>query len=272
MATVASLLGHRQMTFAVPCLRSLREACSDPIQLRLHDDGSLTADDLRILDRELAGPEVVSRTEADRRVEEVLAEYPLCAAFRRANPLALKLIDVPLWAAGDVLYCDADILFRRRFRGLFREPVPRAAFMRDHQNAYSVRPGHLLRHRTLRLAGEVNTGIVLAPRKICEIERIEEFLGLPDLRPAVWIEQTCWAALGAGQSDLLDSHQFAIASPEAIRGDAVALHFVSPVRSLLADCLPNSVVGEPIDVSRRPSRLCGPLSLLRDRLIRRWRR
>ena len=144
--------------------------------------------------------------------------------------------------------------------------------MKDRQNAYSVRAWHLLRHSGLRLAAEVNSGIVLAPRAVCDLERIEWFLNLPGLRPAVWVEQTAWALLGAGCSDLLDPDQFAIASPAAIAGAAVALHFVSPVRGLLDGCLPNAVVGETTEIARRPSRLCGPLSILRDGLIRRLRR
>ena len=84
---VASLLGHRQVEMAILCLGSLLRCSADPLALRLHDDGSLTAEDRERLAAALGDPAVISRGAADERVADVLARHPALAAFRRGNPL-----------------------------------------------------------------------------------------------------------------------------------------------------------------------------------------
>src|SRR5436190_6274625 len=117
-AVVASLVGGRQMQFALPCLESLLTYSADAIALRIHDDGTLTAGDQALIGEHL-GATVVTREEADGFVEPLLRRYPRLSGFRRQNPLALKLIDVALFEADLIRFCDADILFRRPFSGLF---------------------------------------------------------------------------------------------------------------------------------------------------------
>jgi hypothetical protein len=243
-AVVASLVGRRQMEFALPCLESLLRRSGDPIRLRIHDDGTLTRNDRALLVDRLQAV-VVTREEADAAAVGRLADFPHATAFRAANPLALKLLDVAFLAEGDILYCDADILFLRPFVGLFRAAPEAPAFMRDSQDAYSVRPWHLLRWPRLRLAGKLNSGIIASPRSTWSLEAIEGVLSLPGLRPPVWAEQTCWAYLaGTAQARLLDPEQFAIARPGLPEGETVAIHYVSPVRSLLPDALRRVAAGE----------------------------
>jgi hypothetical protein len=274
---VASLLGHRQMAFSVPCLQSLLRNCADAVRLRLHDDGTLSCDDLRILDRELLGPEIVSRAEADRRAEGALAPYPRCADLRRSNPLALKLIDVGIWGTSGIHYCDSDIFFVRPFQGLFQASSTDSFAMADPQNAYSIRPSHLLLHRWLRLVARLNSGILVLPRSSWRIEDIERILGLSNLRPAVWVEQTCWAALAQSAGcRLLDPRQFVIPGTVGpLAGDAIAFHFVSSVRHRLVECLSDSIGrndGEAVHVRSVKADPLTPWELLATRALRRLRR
>lgn len=238
---VSTLLGHAHVDMALVCLGSLLRCSASPVRLRIHDDGSLTAADLERLAAGLGEPAVLPRREADERLADRLAGRPAARAFRFANPLALKLLDVPLLAeaaAGEPLaYCDADVLFLRPFSGLFElPPAAGALFMHDPQNAYSVRSWHLLRERRLRLAGHVNTGVIACRAGCFDLDLVEWFLSRPQYRFApVWVEQTCWALLG-GQAGcrLLDPAAVSIPVPgrEPPAGQ-VALHFVSPVRGLL---------------------------------------
>jgi hypothetical protein len=236
---VSTLLGHAQVEMALLCLGSLLRLTASPLRLRVHDDGTLTAADRERLAVGLDEPEVVGRREADDRLAGLLAAHPAARAFRAANPLALKLLDVPLLAAGDELaYCDSDVLFLRPFHGLFQLPPDAGAlFMCDPQHAYSVRSWHLLAEPRLRLAGRVNTGIVAFRRRLFDLDLAEWFLSRPRYRFApVWVEQTCWALLGqAAGCRLLDPAAVGIPVPgrEPPAGQ-VALHFVSPVRGLLA--------------------------------------
>lgn len=267
MKRVASLLGHAHVEMAVRCLGSLLRGSAEPLALRLHDDGSLTSEDRERLAAALGEPEVVARAEADERVAEVLARRPALAAFRRRNPLALKLIDAVLCAeesGGELAYCDTDVLFLRRFSGLFPDGAG-AAFMADHQNAYSVRSWHLLRHRRLCLPQHVNSGVIHFPTAAWDPDLLEWYLGRPEFGFApVWVEQTAWALLGARAGcRLFDPAQIRIPEPgRQDSGETVALHFVGPVRSLLAEWAGRPLKEDsPVRIGRVPAGRCGAFDL-----------
>jgi hypothetical protein len=280
---VASLLGHRHVEMAVLCLGSLLHAAAEPLALRLHDDGSLTEADRERLAAALGEPEIVPLAEADERVADVLSGRPELAAFRQANPLALKLVDAVLYAGDELAYCDTDILFLRPCSGLFAAGAG-AAFMADHQNAYSVRSWHLLRwlmgERRLRLARRVNSGVIQFPTAAWDPDLLEWYLGRPEFAFApVWAEQTAWALLGAAAGcSLFDPRQISIptSGPGESMDDRVALHFVSPVRSLLPLWESRAVRAgagrPPVAVGRVPAGRCGPLDLGADEVRRRLAR
>src|SRR5690242_11854773 len=105
--SISTLLGHAHVEMALACLGSLRRYSADPVRLRVHDDGSLTAEDRDRLAAALDEPEFIGRAEADARVEPILARRPSLAAFRGRNPLARKLIDIPAFAGDELAYCDS---------------------------------------------------------------------------------------------------------------------------------------------------------------------
>src|SRR5262245_23142393 len=107
--SVRSLLGHRGVDLALQCLGSLIERSVDPLQLILHDDGTLTAEDCDRLAAGLRQPLIVRKTDATEQVLPRLARYPACAQFRQTNVLGLKLLDVPLLGGDTFAYCDTDV-------------------------------------------------------------------------------------------------------------------------------------------------------------------
>jgi hypothetical protein len=279
--TVATLLGQAQAPMARACLATLLRRSAEPLRLRIHDDGTLTAADAEDLAAALGGAEVIRRGEADERVAGHLARYPATRAFRAASPLALKLVDAPLLAGETLAYCDADVLFRRRFSGLYRFPSPAAGavFMADSQNAYSVRSWHLVAERRLRIPRRVNSGIILFRTALADPDLVEWFLAREAYRFAPpWVEQTCWALLGARAGCwLLDPAQVRIPADAGENG-AVAFHFVRSVRGLLPAYLAaeEGDAGEGAAILRSaPARRCGPLGLAASegrRLLRRLSR
>ena len=90
---VSTLLGHAHVGMALLCLGSLLRESVEPLTLQVHDDGTLTAEDLERLAAGLGEPVVVGRREADSRVEAFLGDRPAARIFRRENPLGLKLLD-----------------------------------------------------------------------------------------------------------------------------------------------------------------------------------
>ena len=278
---VSTLLGHAHVEMGLACLGSLLAFSAEPLRLRVHDDGSLSAEDLDRLAAGLQEPEVIPRATANERMADLLAHRPVSLAFRRENPLALKLLDVPLLADAEGLaYCDSDVLFLRPFSGLYAWPGPEvgAVAMADDQSAYSLRSWHLLLERRLRLPCRVNTGIVRVRSPLYDLDQVEWVLGRPEYRRTpVWVEQTCWALLaGTTECRLLDPRQVLIPRPGAEPpSGAVALHFVSPVRHLLAPSLRergDPASGPPVEIGTVASRPCGVLGLAGAEVARRLRR
>src|SRR5215207_8673501 len=87
---VSTLLGHAHVEMGLACLGSLLAGSAEPLRLRVHDDGSLSAEDLDRLAAGLREPEVIPRATADERMADLLANRPASRAFRRHHPLALK--------------------------------------------------------------------------------------------------------------------------------------------------------------------------------------
>jgi len=278
---VSTLLSHAHLEMGLACLGSLLAGSAEPLRLRVHDDGSLSAEDLDRLAAGLQEPEVIPRATADERMADLLANRPASRAFRRENPLALKLLDVPLLAdAGGLAYCDSDVLFLRPFSGLYTWPGPKvgAVAMADDQNAYSLRSWQLLLDRRLRLPCRVNTGILYFRMTLYDLDLVEWFLSRPEYRrTSVWVEQTCWALLaGTAECRLLDSRQVLIPRQggEPPSG-AVALHFVSSVRHLLEPLLRQRgglMSGPFLEIATVAARRCGFLGLAGAEAARRLRR
>lgn len=249
---VASIVGNRQVELAVLCLGSLLRHSADDLRLRLHDDGTLTEEDREHLTSELRAPEIVLRAEADERAATFLARHPALHEFRRGNVMALKLIDTVMYAGEEMAYCDSDILFLRPFTGLYgqlRETGAGAVFMKDWQNAFSLRSWHLLRYPELRLPRRTNAGLMAFRTAGFDLDLLEWYVAKPEFQfSPVWMEQTAWGLLAMRVGcRVLDPRQAAIPRPGEVprKERRVALHFTSTVRSLLPLWAPLAHGAEP---------------------------
>lgn len=241
-ADVRCLLGHKHVELTVTCLGSLLRHSRDAVALYLHDDGSLTDEDVQRLTSALAGAIIVRRPEADARMAEVLRRFPHSAKFRLRSAFGLKLLDTVHLSAGDTFaYCDSDILFFRPFRNFYALPdACDSVFMADHDDAYSVRSWGLLASRDLRLAQRINSGLIALRRTSYDPDRIEWYLSQPahHAKP-YFVEQTCWSMVAmATRGRTWSMKQVVMAHPGmTINEDVVAVHFVGMHRALLPQYL-----------------------------------
>ncbi len=238
MQIVCSLVCHSHVEMAIHCLGSLKRLCSVPIRFRIHDDGSLTDDDVqRLID--LGSTEVVLRKEADEAMEQQLRSLPACREYRRSHPLALKLLDTVLMNKSDsYAFADSDVLFFRRFENPFARVAdfPSAIFMSDRENSYCFRSwGYLLSGITL--PASINTGLVSFDRRHFDLNRIERFLSLASVHAIPSMrEQTCWAMLGGTTGcRILDPAQLRVMRSGEDESELVGGHFTARTRSLLPD-------------------------------------
>jgi hypothetical protein len=110
-AEVHSLVCHAHLKlylFAVKSLLRYERA----VRVVVHDDGSLTEDDLALLARHVEGVTVIRREEADRRVAERLRDYPHCRRYRDSFVNAKQIFDYALLSGSRRLIgLDSDVLF-----------------------------------------------------------------------------------------------------------------------------------------------------------------
>lgn len=274
--TVRTLLCHRDVDVALHCLRTLVSCCVDPIELAVHDDGSLTVEDRERLAQALPGSRVIARRDADEVMRERLASHPAAAEFRAGSVWGLKLLDVALLEPGDCYYIDGDVRFFRPFSGLFRRETltGQGVFLRDTVwAAYSVRPWHLLDRRRLRVCEAINTGLTLIDRAVYDLDFVDWFLQQPDWRviPA-WTEPTCWAALALrSKASAVHPDDVVNLYPRSrVTSETIGAHFLSAHRGQFAEEYARIVDASKSPVAVRTVELgrLGPLGLGLNQLKR----
>jgi hypothetical protein len=247
------LLGHDVLGWGIGCLRSLNSASVESIQLVVHEDGSLSTQDRLLIETALPVTGFVSASESDEKVRSALSNYPNAEAFRRDDVLSKKLIDIPLIANGDFVYCDADILFVRRFFGL-REACTNGVFtyMFDRfENSSIFFMDQYVRRTRVPVAQHFNSGLMSVPGASYDLEFVDWFLGVPQFRRHLQIvEQTCWGILAARTKKMAAWDPRQVTFPSQRRDDdgVVAVHYIGELRGGLEGALTSNRILSAPDV------------------------
>lgn len=253
---VRALVCEAHVPFAVACYASAVKRSNEPVELVVHDDGSLSAASYDKLRAGVPGVRMVSRQEADDVVAPLLKGRPALREWRAQNPLALKILDtVLLSSAHTYRYVDSDVLVQRPVSQLWPAGAP--TFMQDVYSAYSARLSWLLRPGR-RVPGRLNTGVMSFPSMLVDVDALEHFRQrfASRVNPQ-WSEQTAWAWLAAPHSPrLLDPSQVMVAGGD--RDDACVLHFVRSARHLLRARLAGpqddaAATGSPVRIGTEPA-------------------
>ena len=249
---VHTLACEAHLWFAIPCLKSLLVCGEEPVRLVIHDDGSLTEESFARFSAAFPDAVLVSRRVADEQLAEALSRFPNMAEARRHLPHVLKLFDTTMTHPEAVVcYVDTDVLFQRRFRGLFPAKGEAAdlaqmagstqatagAFMMDHANCFGAHPGDFWPFGPLRVARQLNSGLFWVKRDRIDYERMEYLFkrwGAARIKKYHgWFEQTIWADHAwRTRCSLFDPDQFGTAGTEG-NSKLVGVHYVTPTRNML---------------------------------------
>ena len=243
-AEVHQLLGHRHVGMGLWSLKSLLATADVGLGAVIHDDGSLTDEDIRLMQEQLPGVRIIPRVEADVQVRTRLEGYPACKSFRFGEVLvsnhrgqtynmfimSLILFDMNLLTDCDkIIILDADVLF-------FRRPDIIADWVRDaadRRTLYSVEAYKPKREADGSLsfgpkaARTLNSGLLcLTKSAVYDLEKIEDWVGgNPDLMyTSPVFEQLCYSWLVKRRPDSAELdpalYGFNYTTPESI-----ATHF-----------------------------------------------
>ena len=266
--TVSSLICHRDVSMALKCLSSLLANCHEPIQLQLHDDGSLQDEDIELLSQQLQSPVIIRKQTADEQMAQVLSKYPAAWKFRQDHVLAKKLLDCMQFGENELFaYCDTDIYFFRPFFNPFVLPDDEtyALFLKDNIHPYSIRARDFFTASDIQIVQHVNAGMLCFQRSFYDLDLIEWFLTKSILHSKPYlVEQTLWALLGQKASCRLwePSQLVFMDASVKLTKTVVAGHFVSPSRHLLEQYTKAGSLhlnDAPTQIKTIPSKLCRPL-------------
>ena len=220
-------------------LKSFYRASGRRYRLCIHDDGSLDDEALGALTTHFPHGRIIPRSDADTRMDALLAEFPRTRTFRRTNVLSLKVTDFAAYLKGErMLLFDSDLLF-------FAEPVALLdrlesdrytmnGFNADVASAYVIEPADALKQFGIHLLPLVNSGLGVIQHDLVRYDWLEEFLDFEPVRTGhFWrIEQTLFALSASRYGVELLPGEYALRLEPGIDGRPFR-HYVGGIRQLL---------------------------------------
>jgi hypothetical protein len=209
-----TLTCHDHVLMYITAIKSLLRFVSD-LAVVVHDDGSLSAEDISTIEHHIPGIKVISRGEADEIVGRLLFDYPKTAKYRSSVVNSLELTDHALLAGRDrLIITNSDTLFLKRPDEVIgwieagkdevlcvyeEQPVQQAEFLARRQSTF---PPHL----TLAL--------VCLSKPMVEAADVEEIMNQIEPTDAPWFigQNSLPALIGkkvrADQIRFLDSQSY----------------------------------------------------------------
>ena len=261
---VHMLCYERDYLCAIWALKSFYHFAQARYPLAIHVQGSVPNRVPARLKAHFPAARIIIQSEADAIVERWLNERGFVRLLdaRRRSPFMLKLTDFAILSeAVHLLTIDSDVLFFNRPSDLLvatGAPLPANLFQRDPVSTYNLSEERALDELGIRLAPQVNTGIMLFPRASIQLFRCEQYLAHPDVaQPNGWIEQTLYALLASEQGRVAYlSDRYLISLETGVPLDnLIARHYAGPTRSLFTqEGLPELIKRGSLDQLRSSAR------------------
>ncbi|WP_413171241.1 hypothetical protein [Anabaena azotica] len=206
--------------------------------LCIHDDGTLTQENISTLQYHFPDARIIDRKQADRKVLALLSSYPRCLEFRKTNHLSPKVFDFALYLESDrMLLLDSDVLFFQEPTVLIQRIEDPAYTLNtvngDVASAYTVDPIVVEKHCNFTPIDRFNSGLGLIHKASLKLDWMEEFLALPNIIGHFWrIEQTLFALCSSRFGVELLPLEYDVRLDRGIKG-CPSRHYVGRIRHLM---------------------------------------
>lgn len=209
-------------------------------QMVVFDDGSFDDECVEKIQSLSPKVTVVVRKERDERILAAIGKRPNSIKYRQELPLAYKLLDIPLTVqseGGRFTFTDTDIIYLRHCEDYFTRSAN--TYLRTDAIKLSIKlQDGLLKYRW-PIPVRFNSGYFSFDIKDYDLDFVEYYLGLPDVRNSPWLsEQTCWALLfgKAGPSFSPLENQFACREKfQGPQSDTLAIHLIGGLKGKFRD-------------------------------------
>ena len=148
--------------------------------LFIHDDGSVTEKQRKVIEHVLPGVSFVARPAAEQVMQAHLGKHPKCLSNRRRHNLFLKFFDFPVYAPYDrFVVLDSDVIFFKR-PGEILDWVDAGReecwFNEDTKEKYCIPRPQIEEELGMKMWQRVNTGICLMPKSAISLARAERLI------------------------------------------------------------------------------------------------
>ncbi|MBD1825724.1 hypothetical protein H6F51_24965 [Cyanobacteria bacterium FACHB-DQ100] len=219
-------------------LKSFYQYSQRKYALCIHDDGTLTLEEISTLQQHFPDARLIRRLSADEKALKLLENHPRCLEFRKTNRLSPKVFDFAAYLESDrMLLLDSDILF-------YRSPIELLQRIEDSNyslntvngdiaNAYTVDFEMVQEKCGFEMIQRFNSGLGLIHRASLNLDWIEDFLGLPSIIGHFWqIEQTLYALCSSRFGGELLPDAYNVRLDQGI-ANSPSRHYVGAIRHLM---------------------------------------
>jgi len=170
------------------------------VHVDYHEDGTLSEDDILILEKKFPGIIVYRRAAQDQLTGDYLISQGLhsCAQLRNEFVLSLKLVDTVYNKRSKyLLLIDSDVLFFARpneIIDIVENGTFKGCYNKDQSNYYCFSNEIMEKYLQTRVVDQFNSGVFLFDFDLDFLQFVEEILKNELVLPAPWhIEQTLFA-------------------------------------------------------------------------------
>ncbi len=203
----------------------------------IHDDGTLNAQIGAQLKKIFKSIRIISRDEADTKMDRILQPFPFCHDYRNKHPLALKIFDMAHFCESErFIVLDSDVLFFKYPREIIDWVSKNASdcwFNEDAEEGSLITTDHAWADLGVALWPRVNSGLCLLTKAAIDLEFCERALGETSiLKGHIWrVEQTLFALCASrhGKGGLLPK-TYEVSLTKDASSDCIARHYVGAVR------------------------------------------
>jgi hypothetical protein len=171
--------------------------------LFIHEDGSVTEAQRKVIVKTLPGVRFIPRLEAEKVMERHLANHPQCLSHRSSYNLSLKFFDFPVYAPYDrFVVLDSDVIFFKRPEEILAwadSGREECWFNEDTKEKYCIPRPRIEEELGMKIWQRVNTGICLIPKSTISLELGERLIAAfeTDAHHPQFFEQTLYAVMAS---------------------------------------------------------------------------
>jgi len=235
-----------------------------PLQrLIICDDGTLNTLDKERLGNISSLIKIVTRVDREDLIKEEIGNRPNCLKYREEFPLAYKLLDIPILAKIEnsrFTFTDSDIIYIKNCDDYFNRTVN--TYLQTDAIKLSVKLSAGLLKYKWKIPMRFNSGYFSFDMIDYDLDFLEYYLGLPDVRNMPWLsEQTGWALLFGKAGNVYSPNENQFICKEKYKGptdETLAIHLIanlknkyeewSPSKEIISDIKPEFKLSRNINI------------------------